>query len=108
VRRSEKDTHDIQGTETVHAIVPKRSVLGTVQTDDVFLECCLCRRMKNLEKIFLQGKDQSWSTSGFPDFAHVAKVSSSIRTRGAWNNTRSENNTTSVLGRILVYMALSY
>jgi hypothetical protein len=26
VRRSEKDTHDIQGTETVHAIVPKRSV----------------------------------------------------------------------------------
>jgi hypothetical protein len=26
VRRSEKDTHDIEGTETVHATVPKRSV----------------------------------------------------------------------------------
>ena len=26
VRRSEKDTHDIQGTETVHVIVPKSSV----------------------------------------------------------------------------------
>ena len=26
VRRSEKDTHDIDGTETVHTTVPKRSV----------------------------------------------------------------------------------
>jgi len=26
VRRSDKDTHDIEGTETVHATVPKRSV----------------------------------------------------------------------------------
>ena len=26
VRRSENDTHDIEGTETVHAPVPKRSV----------------------------------------------------------------------------------
>jgi len=35
VRQSEKDTHDIEGTETVHATVPKRSVYPG-QTQSVF------------------------------------------------------------------------